>query len=379
MKSVSLLLIILVLTGCAHAYDQLVTKEEFHLPSYVTESGVVIKNVVAGYESYGKLNADKSNVILIAHFFSGNSHAAGKYTPNDIAPGYWDSIIGPGKALDTNKYFIISSDCLVNLGVPDPYVRTTGPASINPDTGKPYGMTFPKIKVTDFVRVQKKLLESLGIEKLYAVVGASGGAAQSLEWAARYPESVPRVIAVVPPGLSIHPYDVALLHRWSNPIMLDAAWNNGNYDMNSPVPLRGLVESMKQITLSSVYLDFGPRNADDMEAFLEARAVARAKLTDANSLIYTARAMMSYNIEAIADNIQAEILFVPAEKDTVFPPEIAEDAREKLCSMGKSAEVHVMKTRGGHIDGLLGVAGANDAMAAFLERAPGTSRGCDKQ
>ncbi|MES2525559.1 MAG: homoserine O-acetyltransferase [Bdellovibrionota bacterium] len=361
----------------ASAKEQFVTKKEFHLSSYTTTSGEKIKNVLVGYESYGTMNESKSNVILVTHYFSGNSHAAGKYTASDVAPGYWDSIIGPGKPLDTNKYFIISSDCLVNLGVHDPWVRTTGPASINPDTGKPYGMTFPKIKVTDFVQVQRQLLNSLHINKLYAVVGASGGAAQAMEWATLYPNDVERVVAVVPPGLSQAPYVVALLNRWANPITLDPQWKNGNYDPQSRVPLKGLIESLKQITLSAVYFDFGPRDSSQIESFLEDRAIARAKLTDANSLIYTARAMMTFDVEKKAADIKAEVLFVPAEKDMIFPPELAFDAAKKLCTLGKRAEVFVMKGRGGHIDGLTGVAAASAQISQFLERPLGTSKVCE--
>ncbi|MGL4497246.1 MAG: hypothetical protein ACRCUX_15645, partial [Beijerinckiaceae bacterium] len=127
----------------AQAQELIVEKKVFEIPSFATQSGKTLKNVRVGWESYGTLNADRSNAILICHFFSGNSHAAGKYAASDAAPGYWDSIIGPGKAIDTNKYFVISSDTLVNLNTGDPKTTTTGPASIDPDTGKPYGMNFP--------------------------------------------------------------------------------------------------------------------------------------------------------------------------------------------------------------------------------------------
>ena len=120
-----------------HAYDGVVEKKTFTLPSYVTVRGEAIKNVKIGWESYGSLDADKSNAILITHYFSGTSHAAGKYKADDPAPGYWDKIIGPGKPLDTDKYFILSSDKLVNLNAKDPNVITTEPAAIDPSTGQP--------------------------------------------------------------------------------------------------------------------------------------------------------------------------------------------------------------------------------------------------
>jgi homoserine O-acetyltransferase len=232
-------------------------------------------------------------VIFIAHYFSGNSHAAGKYKADDAAPGYWDSIIGPGKAFDTNKYFIVSADTLVNISPSDPYVKTIGPASINPKTKKPYRMTFPHVGITDFVHVQKKLLESLGISKLVAVAGASSGAAQAIEWAVRYPNEVPKVLAVVAPGLRLPPYVIALLHRWSAPIMLDRNWNNGQYKKQ---PMAGLIESLKTITHSSVYLDWGPQD-QTIEKALTEKAEARAAKVDANSLLYMARAIQSFNVE----------------------------------------------------------------------------------
>ena len=133
-------LVLAALAPHALAYDGIAKKEVFTLPSYTTVSGKTLKNVRVGYESYGTLNAAKDNVVLICHFFTGTSHAAGKYKPEDTAPGYWDPIIGAGKAIDTDKYFVISSDTLLNVNIKDPNVATTGPSTIDPDTGKPYGM-----------------------------------------------------------------------------------------------------------------------------------------------------------------------------------------------------------------------------------------------
>ncbi len=167
----------------------IVEKKVFEMPSYTTLGGKVIKGVRIGWQSAGTLNADRSNAILITHFFSANSHAFGKYKPEDQAAGYWDAIIGPGKAIDTDKYFVLSSDTLVNLNMAGGTV-TTGPATINPDTGKPWGMDFPVVGIGDFVNVQKALVESLGIRKLHAVAGPSMGSLQAYDWAARYPEMV---------------------------------------------------------------------------------------------------------------------------------------------------------------------------------------------
>src|SRR5215207_5505268 len=175
----------------------LVQKNVFELPSYVTLHGATIRNIRIGWESYGTLNEARDNVVLVTHYFSGTSHAAGRYKSDDSLPGYWDAIIGPGKPIDTDKYFVISSDTLVNMNVKDPNVVTTGPASINPDTGQPYGMRFPIVTIRDFVNVQKALLDSLGITKLHAVAGPSMGSLQAFEWGAAYPEMVRRLITVI--------------------------------------------------------------------------------------------------------------------------------------------------------------------------------------
>jgi homoserine O-acetyltransferase/O-succinyltransferase len=176
-----LAIVLTLLPGMAFAQtgDLIVEKKTFELPSYTTVAGATVKSVNIGWESAGTLNADKSNAILITHYFSGTSHAFGKYAASDTTAGYWDAIIGPGKPIDTNKYFVLSSDTLVNLNAKASNVVTTGPASINPETGKPYGMTFPVVSIKDFVNVQKALIESLGIRKLRAVAGASMGGLQA--------------------------------------------------------------------------------------------------------------------------------------------------------------------------------------------------------
>src|SRR3954465_2103184 len=164
----------LVFAGSALA--QLVTEKKFYsLPQYTTVGGKVIKNVRLGYETYGTLNAAGDNAVFVSHFFSGTSHAAGRYKADEKAAGYWDAIIGPGKAIDTDKYFVISADSLTNLNVKSPMVGTVGPATINPDTGKPYGASFPVVSMKDSVRAHKVLVDSLGVKKLQAVAGGARG------------------------------------------------------------------------------------------------------------------------------------------------------------------------------------------------------------
>ena len=141
-RSLAIAILFAAATSTA-AYDGPVEKKVFTLPAYTTVGGKTLKNVRVGYETYGTLNAAGDNAIFIPHFFTGSSHAAGKYKPTDAAPGYWDPIIGSGRPIDTDKYFVVSADNLANVNVKDPNVTTTGPATTDPDTGKPYGMSFP--------------------------------------------------------------------------------------------------------------------------------------------------------------------------------------------------------------------------------------------
>ena len=185
-KKVSIAILLIVLPLISHpaisiGYEQLVEKKIFELKEYTTVGGQKIAPVRIGYETYGKLNPQKDNVIVVCHHFSGTSHAAGKYSAAKI-PGYWDAVIGSGKPFDTDHFFVISTDSICNINVKDPMVTATGPASVNPATGKPYGMSFPVITIGDMVRIQYELVKSLGIGKIKCVTGASMGGIQTLEW-----------------------------------------------------------------------------------------------------------------------------------------------------------------------------------------------------
>ena len=272
--------------------------------------GATLRQVRVGWESYGTLNEARDNAILVTHFFSANSHAAGKYRPDDAEPGYWNAIIGPGKPLDTNRYCIISSDTLVNLNAKDPNTITTGPATIDPGTGKPYGMSFPIVTIRDFVNVQKALLDHLGIPSLQAVVGASMGALQALEWASAYPDRVQRVIAVIG-GAEENAFLIGWLQLWAAPIRLDPHWNQGDY-YGRAEPTRGLIEALKLVTLQASqwpWVDrmFGRAWAEEgkdpaaalenrfaVEAWLERTAAARAAACDANHFLYLVKANQLY-------------------------------------------------------------------------------------
>lgn len=246
-----LLLAIACLGPClaVFAYDELVEKKVFEMPSYTTVGNRTIKMVTMGYETFGKLGPNGDNVILITPFFGGTSHAAGKYRADDPSLGYWDSLIGPDRPLDTNKFFVISVDGLANPDIKENTTVTTGPASTDPDTGKRYGMTFPIITIRDFVNVQKALVDHLGIKKIYAVMGASMGAMQAFEWAAAYPEMVERIVPVVG-AAQCDAFEIGRLESWVAPIKLDPRWNNGDY-YGKEEPAEGVKAAMKSVLLDT--------------------------------------------------------------------------------------------------------------------------------
>ncbi|KQZ01142.1 homoserine acetyltransferase [Pseudolabrys sp. Root1462] len=362
--------------------DLIVEKKTFAMPSYTTVAGATIKDVKIGWEAAGTLNADKSNAILITHFFTGTSHAFGKYKADDKAAGYWDYLIGPGKTIDTNKYYVLSSDTLVNLNVNAPNVVTTGPASINPDTGKPYGMSFPVVSIKDFVRVQKALTDSLGIKKLHAVVGASMGALQTYEWAASFPQAVDRIVPVIGTPRA-DAFLIEWLNVWAAPIKLDPNWNGGNYYGGKP-PVEGLKLALKMVTLQANHTDWAIKTFGDapaeagkdpaaamgnefkIEAAIDAAAAARAQLSDANSLIYLVKA----NQLASADpaKIKAPTLVLYSPTDLVFYRPLVEDAARAIAAGGTSVDTAPLPGPNGHLNGVFAVAQQAEKIKAFLDK-----------
>ena len=370
------------------ADTMLVEKQHFTTKDFTTVSGVTLERVDIGWESYGKLNANKDNVILITHYFSGTSHAAGKYKADDALPGYWDAIIGPGKAIDTNKYYVISSDTLVNANWHDENVITTGPASTNPKTGKPYGLDFPVVTITDFVNVQKRLLDSLGITKLHAVMGASMGSFQALEWATRYPDKVERLIHVIG-AATMDAWTVAALEKWALPIRLDKNWQQGNY-YGKERPLDGLAATMLNITQDAMHpiiynasfpdfnvLDEGAlkdiRTLPKLNQVLAQRAMARAKTQDANHVLYLVRASqlftagMEGNLSAALKKISAKTLLLPATNDLLLRPENMRTVYESMKSLGKEVQLSEIEGGWGHLDGIFSISPKAQLISEFLE------------
>ncbi|HRK25404.1 MAG TPA: homoserine O-acetyltransferase [Beijerinckiaceae bacterium] len=382
-------MIALMATG-AMAQDMLVEKKTFEMASLTTVSGATVRNVKVGWEAYGTLNADKSNVILVPHFFSGTSHAAGKYKPDDKLPGYWDYLIGPGKAVDTNRFYVISVDSLVNLNAKDPNVVTTGPASINPDTGKPYGMTFPLVTIRDFVNVQKALLDSLGIRKLHAVMGASMGGLQSYEWAASYPDMVERLLPVIAAG-DPGPWLNAWLNVWASPILIDANWNKGDY-YGKAEPVEGLKTALKIVSLHANHWLWAEKtigagwategkdplaafdNRYKIEATLDAAGAARAAVSDANHFLYLVKANQTFvpgGAKTAAEGlkkIKARTLMLYAPTDQVFAADWVRATAEAIRANGTPVETAEIAGNFGHLNGVLALKPLEARIVDFLTK-----------
>jgi homoserine O-acetyltransferase/O-succinyltransferase len=366
----------------------IVEKKVFELPEFRTSSGRTIKNVRIGWESYGTLNETRSNAILIAHYFSGTSHAAGRYRKEDVYPGYWDAIIGPGKAIDTDRFFVFSSDTLCNLNARDPNVITTGPASLDPDTGKPYGLEFPLVTIHDFVAAQKALVDHLGITRLHAVMGPSMGGLQTLAWAATYPDMMARIVPVICAG-EMDAWLIAWLGLWGAPIMADPAWKNGAFARDEQ-PIAGLKLALELVTLQAnhwnwadaqfgrAFADTGADPADAManrfrvETAVSGIAAERAKISDANHLLYLVKANQTFaagTTGTLADleAIKARTLFLYAPEDQVFRVERVRATTAAIAKGGAEVETAEILGPFGHANGLFAMAPLGEKIREFLD------------
>jgi homoserine O-acetyltransferase/O-succinyltransferase len=318
--------------------DMITESKSVRFDSIALDSGVTLAPVDVAYETYGELNAAKSNAILILHAFSGDAHAAGEQ-------GWWDNMIGPGKGFDTDKYFVISSNVLGGCR------GSTGPSSIDPETGCPFAMAFPSVTIPDMVRLQKMLIDHLGIRKLLSVSGGSMGAMQALQWAVAYPESVASAIPIA--GTARHsPQQIAFNEVGRQAIMADPDWNEGNYYGQRP-PARGLsvarmVGHITYMSDASMREKFGRRLRDqnqfEVESYLRYRGSQFVDRFDANSYLYITRAMDYFDLtgdrhslSAAFENVQARILVISFTSDWLYPSyqslEVVRALRGRNCDV----------------------------------------------
>ncbi len=300
------------------------------------ESGETIGPVTIAYETYGKLNKDKSNAILIVHALTGDAHAAGYHSKKDKKPGWWDNMIGPGKAFDTNKFFVICSNIIGGC------MGSTGPASINPKTNKPYGLKFPVITIKDMVNAQKYLIDYLGIKRLFSVVGGSMGGMQVLQWSVSYPDMCKSAIAIATaPYLSAQA--IAFDEVGRQAIISDPNWNNGNYYNTNKIPSKGLavarmIGHITYLSEESMHKKFGRRLQHkkkysykfltdfQVESYLHHQGDTFVRRFDANSYLYVTKAMDYFDItkgfKSLNDafkRISAKYLIVTFTSDWLFP------------------------------------------------------------
>jgi len=300
------------------------------------ESGKRLKDVTIAYETYGTLNKQKSNAILVCHALSGDAHVAG-WHEGDRKPGWWDNIIGPGKCLDTDRYFVICSNV---IGVCQ---GSTGPSSTNPETGKPYALKFPIITIKDMVKAQKKLIDHLEIKQLFSVVGGSMGGMQVLQWCVSYPNMVRSAIPIATTSYS-SPQQIAFNEVGRRAIISDPHWNEGNYYTgefpDSGLALARMIGHITYLSNESMYEKFGRRLQDkeeygfdfstdfEVESYLHYQGNTFTKRFDANSYLYISKAIDYFDLtengtlslsEAFKD-VKARVLVISVDSDWLYTP-----------------------------------------------------------
>ncbi|GIF26548.1 homoserine O-acetyltransferase [Paractinoplanes tereljensis] len=366
------------------------------------DCGRELHSVRVAYETYGTLSPARDNVILVCHALSGDAHAAGlSSTPGEAgtrdgfaaesrdgtagkALGWWDGMIGPGKAFDTDLYYVVSTNLLGGCR------GTTGPSSINPETGKPYGSDFPVVTVADMVRCERAFLDVLGIERLAAVAGGSLGGMQALQWAMSYPDQVDSIV-VIASTHGLHPQGVAWNAIARESIMRDPAWQDGHYYGTGSAPDAGMgvARMVGHITyLSAPALEdrFARRLqfADDIrytirepefevESYLRHQANSFVKRFDANTYLYLSRALTYFDAarghkslaEAFAE-VEARTLLIAFSSDWLYPPAASAAIEEALREAGKPVEYHLIDAPYGHDCFLLEEARQTPIVRRFL-------------
>ena len=369
------------------------------------DCGRELRSVRIAYETYGQLSAARDNVILVCHALSGDAHAAGiASTPATEstrdgfraderdgslgkALGWWDGMIGPGKAFDTDRFFVVSTNLLGGCR------GTTGPASIDPETGRPYGSNFPVITVADMVRAQRAFLTNLGITQLAAVAGGSLGGMQALEWAIRYGDDVKAILPIASTH-ALHPQGLAWNAIARNAIVADPDWQGGHYYGTGRAPNAGMgiarmIGHITYLSASALQMKFGRQlqSSDDVryrltdpefqvESYLRYQADAFVRRFDANTYLYMSRALTYFDLARqygdgrLADavrTISAKTLLIAFSSDWLYPPSGSEELAEALRAAGSPVALHVIDAPYGHDCFLLEEARQTPLIRAFLD------------
>jgi homoserine O-acetyltransferase len=328
------------------------------------ENGGILPELVVAYEAYGNLSPARDNVVFICHALTGDAHAAGCHSPDDRTPGWWDDMIGPGKGLDTNHFHVICANILGGCK------GTTGPASINPATGQPYGAAFPAITIGDIVDAHYLFLKHLGITRLRAIVGGSFGGMLVLEWGIRYPD-VPEHCICIASAASLSAQALAFDIVGREMITNDPGWSGGNYYGTGKLPKDGLAAArmLGHITYLSPEImtrKFGRKKKEpapgerfstrfEVESYLQYQGEKFVERFDSNSYLHITHAMDSYDlVEKYGDlktalgHIKARVLVVALSSDWLFPPEQSIEIASALVQLGKPVSYCLLKAPYGH-------------------------------
>jgi len=351
----------------------------------VLEGGSRLGPVTVAYETYGKLAAGGNNAVLVLHALSGDSHAAGYYAKEDSKPGWWDIMVGPGKGIDTDKYFVICSNILGSC------LGSTGPSTLNPETNRPYGLDFPLVTIGDMVTAQRQLIEHLGIKKLLTVIGGSIGGMQVLEWAVRFPDlvcsAIPLATTTRHSALAIAFNEVA-----RQAIMADPQWRGGDY-YDGPKPSLGLavarmIGHITYLSDEAMRMKFGRRLQDrddfsynfdadfQVESYLRYQGTRFVERFDANSFLYITKAADYFDlglqhghgsqVEALS-KARAKFLVVSFTSDWLYPTYQSKEIVRALKKNGLDVSFCEIEADWGHDAFLLPSERLTDLVKGFLE------------
>jgi homoserine O-acetyltransferase len=346
------------------------------------QSGRILGPITLAYETYGTLAADRSNAILVTHAWTGSAHLAGKHSEEGQGVGWWNPLVGPGKLLDTDRYFIICSNVIGSCH------GTTGPTSLNPKTRKRFNLDFPVVTIRDMVSAQRLLIDHLGISRLLTVLGGSMGGMQALEWATQYPD---RIASAVIMAATPHPSAQAIafnsIARWA--ITNDHSWRGGKYKQN---PKKGLslARGIGHITfLCDEYMNdkFGRGFSShtglfdffgqfDIESYLRNQGKNFSERFDANSFLYLAKAIDLYDVAWECDSLEeaftsvtAPLQFFAFTSDWLYPPRETEEMVTALQNIGKPVEYHLITSTFGHDAFLLEYKTFTPMVRSFIQQA----------
>jgi homoserine O-acetyltransferase len=351
--------------------------------SFEPELGGTLGDVTLAYETWGVLNGRADNAVLLTHALTGDSHAAGGPSAGHRRGGWWDPMVGPGRPIDTDQYFVVCSNVLGGCA------GSTGPASVDPETGDPYGANFPIITIRDMVRAQKRLLDGLGVRRLALVIGGSIGGQQALEWAVEFPDFVEKAAPVAATG-SLGPQGVGMSEIGRRAIMADPNWQDGSYYGTGKAPEDGLAIArmagmMTYQSAPGQWERFGRRPAGrpalfrefggrfEIESYLHYQGHDLVGRFDANSYLYLTRAMDLYDVASGYDSdvealsrVSADLLFVGITSDWLFPASEVKDTAERARRAGAPARYAEIDTLSGHDAFLKDWAELGEAVTPFI-------------